>query len=407
MEKIGLTTSSSKIWKMQRDANNKIRLKTAKSPIEDEKGYDEIMLRLESSHEIVLKYVKYIEERLMTIHKLYGKAYALVDSTPMSPMKIPAKIEELEIIKFKDMNRYKEMEVIELKVLDQFASRHVHKETDFLVIIERIKDKLSYYDHSLIALEQQIDAIQLQHQSKESEMQAKLQEITIKCDLQMAEFEKYRGAKLESSEYTENLKEENRILSYQISHLKNTIDELAHNEKIISEKYTNEIARLQEEISNYKRILKTQDNNENLLDECEYFKSAHKKLTEILSSIREITQNVFIKYGSIQSEWNDPHWKSEIDNCKGEYGEMLIEIEFLCYMIVKLTSDNNWLVDRLAELGREIHKLRKDGRSITPNKVKEEVISDLKAASNALKESASNALKEFEEARNKLMSQFS
>lgn len=384
---------------MQRDANNKIRLKTAKSPVEEEKGSDEVLVRLESSHEVVLKYVKYIEERLMTMHKLYAKAYALVDSAQVSPIKMPAKVEELETIRFKDMNRYKEMEVIELKVLDQLASRHVHKETDLLVIIERIKDKLSYYDRSLIALEQQIDTIQLQHQSKESEMQAKLQEITIKCDLQMAEFEKYRGAKLESSEYNEKLREENKILSYQISHLKTTIDELARNEKIISEKYTNEIARLQEEIDSYKRVLKIQDNNDDLLEECEYFKSTHKKHTEILLAIREITQNVFIKYGSIQSEWNDPHWKSEIDNCKGEYGEMLVEIEFLCYMIVKLTSDNNWLVDRLAELGREIHKLRKDGRSLTPNKVKEEVISDLKAASNALKE--------FEEARNKLMSQFS
>ncbi|OMJ87048.1 hypothetical protein SteCoe_11289 [Stentor coeruleus] len=384
---------------MQRDVNNKIRLKTSKSPVEEEKGPDEVLIRLESSHEVIMKYVKYIEERLIMMNKLYAKSYALVDSTPVSPMKMPAKVEELETIRFKDMNRYKEMETIELKVLEQLASRHIHKETDLLVIIERIKDKLSYYDRSLIALEQQIDTIQLQHQSKESEMQAKLQEITIKCDLQMAEFEKYRGAKLESSEYTEILKEENKILSYQISHLKKTIDELAYNEKIICEKYTNEISRLQEEIDSYNRAFKIQDNNDDLLEECEYFKSTHKKHTEILLSIREITQNVFMKYGSIQSEWNDPHWKSEIENCKGEYGEMLVEIEFLCYMIIKLTSDNNWLVDRLAELGREIHKLRKDGRSLTPNKVKEEVISDLKAASNALKE--------FEDARNKLMSQFS
>lgn len=68
-------------------------------------------------------------------------------------------------------------------------------------------------------------------------------------------------------------------------------------------------------------------------------------------------------------------------------------------MIVKLSSDNDWLVDRLAELGKEYHKLRDDGRSPTPNRLKEEVINDLRAASNALKE--------FEEARDKLMSQFS
>ena len=68
-------------------------------------------------------------------------------------------------------------------------------------------------------------------------------------------------------------------------------------------------------------------------------------------------------------------------------------------MIIKLTSDNNWLIDRLAELGKHSHKIQGDGRSPTPSRIKEEVINDLKTASNALKE--------FEEAREKLMSQFS
>ena len=284
--------------------------------------------------------------------------------------------------------------------MDQLSQRYVHKEADLFVLIERIKDKLSYYDHSVIVLEQQMDAVKQKYESNIDEMEAKLQEMKLKNTIQSESAERLKDLKSQqTNEMHEWIKEENKALTLQNTHLKSSIEELTRSEKQTVDKYTHEIERLYDENESLRRIIKSNEKEDINLEKNDKNKVSVKKYKEIIMTIKEITHNVFLKYGKSQSEWNDPHWKEELNNYSGEYGDLLVEIEFLCYMIVKLSSDNDWLVDRLAELGKEYHKLRDDGRSPTPNRLKEEVINDLRAASNALKE--------FEEARDKLMSQFS
>ena len=401
-ERVGLVHSSTKIWKMQRDANNKVKLKTSKISLEEtEKFSQEYQTRLETSHEITLKFAKYIEERLHSLHKICSKAHGLIDATPLSPLKFQNQLEELDLIRYKDFSRLKEMEVIELRLLDQLSKRHIHKEANLLVLIEQIKDKMGYYDHSVRTLEQQIDAIQLQHHSQQGEMNSKIQELTLKLNFKSNELEKNKGFQSSSSENNEKLREENNIISLQNLHLQNSVEELARNENQLVDRYIKEIGRLHDEIESLKRIIKSKDSEspDIYLEKHESSLGYSKRLKEVLGIIREITHNVFEKYGTIQSEWQDSSWKEELSSYSGEYRDLLLEIEFLCYMIVKLTSDNNWLVDRLADLGKENHKLKGDGKSPTPNKIKEDIYSDLR--------NASNALKEFEEARDKLLSQFS
>ena len=181
---------------MQRDANNKVKLKSCKTDFEDiEKFTSEYVSRLETSHEITLKYARFIEENLYSLHKLYAKAYILIDQNPLSPLKFSSKLEELELIRYKDISRLKEMEVIELRLLDQLSQRYVHKEADLLVLIERIKDKLSYYDHSVIVLEQQMDAVKQKYESNIDEMEAKLQEMKLKNTIQSESAERLKDLK--------------------------------------------------------------------------------------------------------------------------------------------------------------------------------------------------------------------
>lgn len=398
LAKVGLHNSSAKIWKMQRDANNKIKVKAYKPSDEFEKSNQEYLIRLETSHEITLKYAKYLEQTLYSTHKIYSKAHFLLDPAPLSPLKFQSKLEELEMIRYKDLNRLKEMELIELRVLDQLSQKQVHIEADLLVLIERLKDKMIYYEHSVRTLEQQIDNISLKYKSQETQLEAQLQEITLRASMQASDLEKYHESVSNHSEVIEKLREENKLYSLQNSHLKSAVEELTRSEKQSTEKYTNEIARLYNEINSLRHSIST-DEAQEIKERHEAAVVSSRKHKEIINTIREITHNVFIKYGKSQSEWNEPHWKEELETYKGEYGDLLVEIEFICYLIVKLTSDNNWLVDRLADLGKENHKLREDGRSPTPSRLKEDVINDLRTASNALKE--------FEEARDKLMSQFS
>ena len=370
-EKLCIPFSSTRIWKLQRDAASKQQLKSSRLYYEDLQPSQDQSLRLESSHEITLKYASFIEDRFLCLQKLNNKLNSLLDPNNPGIQPRPNALEELELIRFKDLSRYKEMEVTELRLLEQLSHRYTNKETDFLVLIERIKDKVAHYDYSIKAFDDQIDKVKLQNMSKENEYQAKIQELSAKNDMQRIELEGIKNCK------------------YQISHLKNTIDEMNRSERQNSEKYLQEISRLQDEIQCLRKV------QEAVNDQSDSSRTTYKRLYELLLAIKEITHSVFVKYGITQSEWQDPHWKEELESYTEEFGDMLVEIEFLCFMIAKLTSDNNWLVDRLSELGKK--SWNEENR--TQNRLKDNVIHDLKAASHALKE--------FEEARDKLMSQFS
>lgn len=383
LEKVGLSHSSTKIWTLQRDANSKVKLKSSKQNFEENTELlNEYLVRLETSHEITLKFAKYVEERLHCTHKIYTKARSLIDNSPASPLKFPNQLEELELIRYKDIFRFKDMEISELRLLDQFSSRHIHKETDLLVIIEQVKDKLIHYDRALQSLDQQIDNITSQNRSQQLE----LQEVLLEFKEKVKELEKNKACQ---SGTIEKIREENRVLSLQNSHLKNSIEEFARNEKKITEKYTREIGNDHEEIQNLRRAIREKNEGQ----------SDRGVLRDLVGIVKDITHKAFEKYATSQSEWIDASWKEEFGGYKGEYKEMLLEIEFLCFLIGKLSNDNNWLVDRLAEIGKTNYKLSGDGKSPTPNRMKEEVLCDLQAASNALKE--------FEEARENLLSQFS
>ena len=149
-------------------------------------------------------------------------------------------------------------------------------------------------------------------------------------------------------------------------------------------RYKNKCREFQEEINEYLQRSKTPNDEEN-----------YNKLMSVLGKIKEITTEVFERYEKSQKQWGEDHFHEE--TCD-EFSDVLYQIEFLSYMISKLACDNNWLVDWLEDMGQENHRLREDGK-MSPSKIREDTINELKAASTALRG--------FEEARSKLLSQFS
>ena len=388
---MGIHYSSSKIWKLQKDANSKQKMKSCKGNIDELNVTSDLLGKLESSHDVTLKFAGFVEERLASLQRLMAKVQGLVEGSFRLESVRQSGLDELEMIRFKDLSRFKDMEIIELRLLEQFSCKFVNKESDFLVLVERIKDKLNHYDQSLRTLEDQLDSIRMQNLNKEAELQAKIQELAARADMQKSELDHIRSSQYSNIESTDRLKDEKMNLAYQVSHLKATIEELHKSEKRIVEGHETKVKTMKAELEAAKKNMRIVE------DLAGSTRSSSSRYCEILNAIKEISHSVFIKYGLVQSEWQDSHWKEELETYTEEFGDTLVEIEFLCFMVVKLTSDNNWLIDRLSDLGRS---QLKPCEVPNPSKnLKANVISDLKAASTALKE--------FEEAREKLILQFS
>lgn len=449
-KKVGLFHSSSKIWRLQNEANQKAKLKSNK-PEENERIHHEYIERLSFSHDITLRFGRIIEEILISLDKVSNKMCYLLENNSRIQYPFQSKVQELETIHYKDISKFKEMESDELRLLDVLFQRYSDKEQEIIVGIENIDEKLVYYERSIQGLEGKIDSILFKHQSEKNELEARMQELLARCS-SYSEQKEHSKLQSQTGEKIDILYHESRLLSMQNAQFKAALEEAAKNEKKKTEKYSEEISTLENEFKNLAQEVAskekenerlkeklTQIKEENLQyklkssefkEECvllknklsevkeEYFHYKtfveetsshnkevrrsngntilHQKIRETLSRVKEITHEVFVKYEKSQQEWEELRWKNDSDS---EHSEVLDEIEFLAYMLNKLANDNNWLVDRMAELGKENYQLREDGKSSSPSRVKEDTIIDLKAASSAMKG--------FEQARNKLLSQFS
>jgi len=149
-------------------------------------------------------------------------------------------------------------------------------------------------------------------------------------------------------------------------------------------------ADLKEENGDLKgRVKSYQDENEELKE----IYSESGKVCGMFEKLKDSLHEVFLRYSKSHGEWNQTRWQSQ--ESTQDLSDVLSEVDFLSYMISKMANDNNWLVDRLAELGQENQKLRE---TQSPKKFRDDSINELKATSNAFKG--------FENARNKLFYQF-
>ena len=94
-----------------------------------------------------------------------------------------------------------------------------------------------------------------------------------------------------------------------------------------------------------------------------------------------------------KDEDNDD-WKEA--QMSDDFSQLLNEIEFVSAMVNKLANDNDWLVDRLSELGQENLRLKE---AMSPKRIIEDEYAELKATSNAMKE--------FENSRSRIFYKFS
>lgn len=111
-----------------------------------------------------------------------------------------------------------------------------------------------------------------------------------------------------------------------------------------------------------------------------------------LSTLQDSVHKICERFS--KDEENDDDWKEPL--ASDDFSQLLNEIEFVSAMVNKLANDNDWLVDRLSELGQENLRLKE---GLSPKRTKEDDYAELKATSNAMKE--------FENSRSRIFYKFS
>ena len=122
---------------------------------------------------------------------------------------------------------------------------------------------------------------------------------------------------------------------------------------------------------------------EGLERDLKFYKNNSEALQHCIDCVQSVVAKVYKKFSDKQEDF-------------GDIGNTLMkQIEYLDAVVNKLTSDNNWLVDRISEVGKENESIK---RSMRASAIKE-TITDL--------DTSSSVLKSFEASRERLKKKIS
>ena len=170
-----------------------------------------------------------------------------------------------------------------------------------------------------------------------------------------------------SQSYSQKLKESEKKYLGKIESLEKT---LYYKEKELS-------SELEEQAENNEKIIKKLEKDLN------FYKNNSESLQACLDAIKEIAQRIYKRFTEHPVEFQD-------------YAQGVTkQVEYLDRVIEKLSTDNNWLVDRISELNGENESLKK---SLKESRL-QETLNDL--------ETSASVLKNFEQSRKNLKKKFS
>lgn len=127
-------------------------------------------------------------------------------------------------------------------------------------------------------------------------------------------------------------------------------------------------------------------------------------LHQLLRSIGERLHSIYLKYSSTHKDFDYDISRRRRELLEQEETwkvDFLMESDFVCYLVTKLSADNDWLVERLAEFGKENDRLKRKGPG-SPSGKDEGFHLKVRESIYA----ATDALKDYEAARERLVEQF-
>ena len=280
-KKVGLPHTSSKLWRLQNEANRKLKPKVKQE--EQENNTHEYVERLSISHEMTLKYARLIEESVQSLEKLSTKLSLILESSSHTFPSF-SKVQDLELIYYKDLSKFKELESIEQRVLESLSSKFSDRDKDLHKSLARVEERLNYYDKTVQNLQSHLDSCLAKSRTEKEESEARVQELLATCHNYSDQIENLKIHTSESWEHEKKLLKgqlwasyEEKIKNINEKMLENSIQmetqvnermrEMANKEKKLIEKYNSTILQLETQLIELTRELAVKEKklNESLM----------------------------------------------------------------------------------------------------------------------------------------------
>lgn len=361
-KKVDLPHSSSKLWRLQNEANRKIKPK-AKTE-ETENTNHEYIEHLTYSHEMTLKYARLLEETIVSYEKVNSKLSQIVDLAAHNYSNF-SKVQELEMIYYKDLSKFKEMDQVESRVLEFLSNKFFDKEKELFRFLVRIEERFVYYEKSVQNLESQIDSIIVKNKSEKDEGEARVQELLVTVHSYSEQIDRLKMQTTENwthekksiqnqmwASYEEKVKtlnekfmESSMQVESQVSELKR---EMGNKEKKIMEKYNDSIRQLESQISELKRELAVKD------------KMLKEGMAEVDSHFFEAKREFNAKEKKISERFVEERLglESQIMELRRELGKKEDQIEENLTKIAGLKEEITGMRLKLSESKEECNKLK-------------------------------------------------
>ncbi|CAG9321411.1 unnamed protein product [Blepharisma stoltei] len=447
--KLNLQSDTTHIWKLQQQAHSNAESKNKEKT--EEKNNENIFIeRLKQSHIITKNYAALVTRLVLLLEAHYSNISDLLENSKEKRpnlmiseneiqgfprfqvnAEIISKCSEIEFSESTYLEKIQKLfdaEEDNLKDVNEQISRIIQenktasKRCHEQILNEISQKEMVYKELDLtkkrmqdIDTEYKIKIEELKLAWERSEIETKnsyfseINELKTKLSIQNEENSKLtqelgeikNRISLETSEihklYENKLEDLNNSILHQTSFHKQKIQELELSFHGRESQLLNQLDKLQTEDSSVLR---------NLRENIERLQVKVQELRDVLKAVCDRTSPIFDKFAGKEDIAEDfARRKEEIsdfaENDSWEhYSELLTELEFIGYAFSKLSTDNDWLIDRLDECSKENEDLRQIPHHLpeTRSSTFEEVLSSLSA--NKL------ILRDFQEARSKLMNHF-
>jgi len=444
MQKAGLHSTSTRIRQLQREAHAKqqeVAQSDSGTAPDREAERCEFITRLDSAHDILRSY----QRMLVCVSTSFNDLGALADCMPHSRKSVPVladmfkqsqdkplRMSELESSHAKLMEKYKDLEIEAHAICARFIDELSTKQRDLEASLIKLKTASAQADERLTQLQRQVSAERLMSEAKLQEL---FEENRSLYEEQIERMEKAHSLELEMTvNEKEAAVEETKALKHELSNLKSRheaeISELQaqskreldtanasfmdvqetkqHQRRASLEDMLSAIHNREEELKiKLERLASEGSSTINQLQaKFDAAKEVEEDLRTVLKLIGERVHYTYTKHSPKHRDWNAElsQRKAElIDNLEelAWSSDIILEVEFVCYLASKLTADNDWLIERLAEFGKENERLKRQSgspQSVKPETLHKQVMDDIR--------STTLMMKDFESARDRLVKQF-
>lgn len=415
--KLDLQHDFAKAWRMQREAHARAAAEKGIGPYKA--LFEDIFRSVDGIHEVCRRYRANLEDMQAVLSGQNGVIRARLDGTK-EPFQAKSKridTSELPPIDLSDLSAltrhcqlYREAEAKEQEECSRLKREIDGRLGESRLLSEQMLAVLAEQIACVKGLEIELQTEETAKKTAEERLVTAVKQLNE--EKQGFEAELRRQLQFDFNQKIERVKaekeEEIRRLTPKLS--SEIDDKNAALRKEIDRIRSQNIATLEEERQAHElRESQLQESTQQLTDMLRELRERLKQaelrdsvFREILRAVFEKAHFIYNKFARTNAEWGNEVKRrrelveKQLGDEMEQYVDQLLEVDFLSFFIQKLDSDNRWLAEKLADLSQENDKMRR--ASPAPSDLHRQIWADV--------QQSASALKEFEQARTKLLQQF-